>query len=66
MQMRHWPPEKVGQLVGRLTEELHATDPEIEAAGKAEIDRRMEEIQTGKVQGIPAEGVFKKARQKLL
>ncbi len=21
---RHWPPERVGQLVGRLTEDLHA------------------------------------------
>ena len=54
---RHWPPEKVGELVGRLTEDLHATEPEIEAAWKAEIDRRIEEIQTGKVQAISAEEV---------
>ena len=60
---RHWPPEKVGELVGRLTEELHTSDPEIEAAWKSEIDRRIEEIQTGKVQGIPAEEVFVKARR---
>ena len=60
---RHWPPEKVGELVGRLTEDLHTSDPEIEAAWKAEIDRRVEEIQTGKVQGIPAEEVFEKARR---
>ena len=54
---RHWPPEKVGELVGRLTEDLHASAPEIEAAWKAEITRRVDEIQTGKVQGIPGEEV---------
>jgi len=60
---RHWPPEKVGELVGRLTEELHASDPKTEAAWKNEIDRRIKQIQTGKVQGIPAEEVFEKAKR---
>ena len=60
---RHWPPEKVGELVGRLTEELHTSDPDTEAAWKEEIGRRIEEIQTGKVQGIPAEEVFEKAKR---
>jgi putative addiction module component (TIGR02574 family) len=59
---RHWPPEKVGELVARLTGDLHAGDPETEAAWKAEIDRRLEEIQSGKVQGVPVEQVFEKAR----
>ena len=54
---RHWPPEKVGELVGRLTEGLHTSDPEIQAAWRSEIDRRVEEIQSGKVQGIPGEEV---------
>lgn len=54
---RHWPPEKVGELVGRLTADLHASDPDIEAAWKSEIERRVEEIQSGKVQGIPGEEV---------
>ena len=60
---RRWPPEKVGELVSRLTEDLHGTDPQTEAAWKAEIDRRIEEIQTGKVRGIPAEEVFEKGRR---
>jgi putative addiction module component (TIGR02574 family) len=60
---RHWPPEKVGELVGRLTEDLHASDPETEAAWKAEIDRRIEEIQSGKVQGIPGEEVSARVRK---
>jgi putative addiction module component (TIGR02574 family) len=54
---RNWPPEQVGELLDRLTEELHASDPEIEAAWKTEVDRRIEEIQSGKVKGIPAEEV---------
>ena len=60
---RHWPPEKVGELVGRLTEDLHASDPETEAAWKAEIDRRIEEIQSGEVQGIPGEEVSARIRK---
>jgi putative addiction module component (TIGR02574 family) len=54
---QHWPPERVGDLVGRLTEDLHASDPEIEAAWKTEVDRRIAEIESGKVKGIPAEEV---------
>ena len=60
---RHWPPEKVGELVGRLTENLHPSDPEIEAAWKTEIDRRIEEIQSGKVNGIPGEKVSARIRK---
>lgn len=54
---KDWPLERVGELVGRLTEDLHTSDPEIEAAWKTEVDRRIEEIQSGKVKGIPAEEV---------
>ena len=44
---------------------LQASNSETEAAWKCETDRRIEEIQAGKVQGIPAEEVFAKARQML-
>jgi putative addiction module component (TIGR02574 family) len=60
---RHWPLEKVGELVGRLTEDLHTSDPEIEAAWKDEIDRRIEQIQSGKVQGIPGKEVSARIRK---
>jgi len=60
---RHWPAEKVGELVGRLTEDLHSSPPEIQNAWSAEIDRRVEEIQTGKVQGIPGEEVSARIRR---
>ena len=62
---RNWPPEQVGELVGRLTEDLHTSDPEIEAAWKTEIDRRIEEIQSGKVKGVPAEKVLARIRKTL-
>jgi putative addiction module component (TIGR02574 family) len=62
---RHWPPEQVGELVGRLTEDLHTSDPEIEAAWKSGIDRRIEEIQSGKVKGIPGEKVLARIRKTL-
>jgi putative addiction module component (TIGR02574 family) len=54
---RRWPPEQIGELVGRLADDLHASAPDVEAAWKTEIDRRIEEIQAGKVQGIPGEEV---------
>jgi putative addiction module component (TIGR02574 family) len=60
---RHWPPERVGELVGRLTEDLHTSDPEIEAAWKTEIDRRIAEIESGKVQGVPLEESLARARK---
>lgn len=60
---RHWPPEKVGELVERLTEDLHRGDPEIEAAWESEIARRIEEIRSGKVQGIPLEESLARIRK---
>ena len=60
---RNWPPEKVGELVGHLTEDLHASDPETEATWRTEIDRRIEEIQSGKVQGITGEEVSARIRK---
>jgi putative addiction module component (TIGR02574 family) len=54
---------KVGELVGRLTEDLHASDPETQAAWKTEVDRRVQEIQSGKLQGIPGEEVFARVRK---
>jgi putative addiction module component (TIGR02574 family) len=60
---RHWPPEKVGELVGRLTEDLHASEPQIQAAWQTEIARRIQEIQSGKVSGIPGEEVSARVRK---
>ena len=40
-----------------------ASDPEIEAAWQTEAARRVEEIQSGKVQGIPGEDVSVRIRK---
>jgi putative addiction module component (TIGR02574 family) len=60
---RHWTPEKVGELVGRLTENLHTSDAETESAWQAEVAQRVEDIQSGKVQGIPGEEVSARVRK---
>lgn len=49
---RQWPPEKVGELVGRLTEDLRVCDPSIEEAWKQETRRRLAEIENGKTQAV--------------
>ena len=60
---RQWPPEKVGELLDRLTEDAPAPDPEAEAAWRLEINRRVEEIETGKVRGIPVEESLARIRK---
>jgi putative addiction module component (TIGR02574 family) len=60
---KNWPPERVGELVDRLTEDLHTSAPEIEAAWKTEINRRIEEIESGKVKGVPLEESLARARK---
>ena len=62
---KHWRPERVGELVDRLTEDLHASDPETEAAWKTEINRRITEIESGKVEGVPGEEVLTRIQKVL-
>jgi len=54
---RHWPPEKVGELVDRLSEALHPADPAIDQAWKEETRRRLAEIENGTVQAVDGEQV---------
>ena len=54
----------------RLAEDLLATlqdkpDPEVEAAWDAEIRRRIEDIDSGRVTTIPADEVFAEVRRLL-
>jgi hypothetical protein len=60
---RHWPPEKVGELVDLLTEELHAADPGLEEAWKKEARRRLEEIENGTVEAVDGEEVSARNRR---
>ena len=50
------PADVVAELIDRILLARHGgIAPEIEAAWKTEVGRRLEEIDSGKVQGIPAE-----------
>jgi putative addiction module component (TIGR02574 family) len=56
--------EQVAELVDYLTLSLHqAMEPGVETAWKTEVDRRVAEIQSGQVQGIPGEEVSARIRQ---
>jgi len=61
---RHWPREQVAELVDRLTMELHhVMAPEIEEAWRQESRRRLTELETGGVQGVPGEVVSERIRR---
>ena len=59
---RHLPTEQVLELVDRLSEGLHLS-PGIEESWKAETRRRVADIETGKVQGIPGREVSARIRK---
>jgi putative addiction module component (TIGR02574 family) len=61
---RHLPPDVVAELVDRIMLARHeGIESEVEAAWKTEIDRRIAEIETGKVEGLPVEEVLAQARK---
>src|SRR5512133_3694360 len=61
---RQLPADVVAELVDRILLERHGgIEPEIEAAWTSEIQRRIEEIETGKVQGIPIDESLARIRK---
>jgi hypothetical protein len=60
---RHWPAEKLGELVDRLTQELNPADPEAEIAWKKEARRRLAEIENGSVQPLEGKAVAAQIRR---
>ena len=59
---RHWPAERVAELVDRLTQQLQP-EPEIDAAWRTEARRRVAEIESGQVQGVSGEVVSDRIRR---
>jgi putative addiction module component (TIGR02574 family) len=59
-------PEQRGELIGQLIRDLDAvySEPQgdVDAYWDKEIARRLDEIDSGKVKGIPAEEVFERLR----
>jgi putative addiction module component (TIGR02574 family) len=60
------PPEQRARLAQRLISSLdQASDPESEELWIREAERRLEELESGQVESIPAERVTDKARSSL-
>ena len=58
----HLPTEQVVELVDRLSQGLHL-GPGIEESWKAETRRRVADIETGKLKGIPGPQVSARIRK---
>ncbi|MDA1142947.1 MAG: addiction module protein [Planctomycetota bacterium] len=60
------PPPSRAYLADRLVDSIDQyAEPEIEAAWRSEVERRLEEYEEGKVEGISSEEVFRQARKRL-
>ena len=60
---REMPGEVVAELVDRILVARHGgVDQSVATAWKAETDRRIAEIESGKVKGVPLEESFARAR----
>ncbi len=51
-------------LVNRILESLSPNQKEIDELWKIEVERRIEEVKSGKVQTIPGDEVFAKVRER--
>jgi putative addiction module component (TIGR02574 family) len=61
---REMPAEVVTELVDRIMAARHGgVEAPVAAAWKTEIDRRIAEIEAGKVQGVPLEESLARARR---
>lgn len=61
---REMPAEVVVELVDRIMAARHGCmEPSVAAAWKTETDRRIAEIEAGKVKGIPLEESLGRARE---
>ena len=58
------PPEQAAELIDLLLVDTYSKpDPAIDEAWGREIDRRLAELESGKVKGIPADEVFTEVRK---
>lgn len=61
---REMPSEVVAELVDRIMIARHGgVEPSVATAWKAETDRRIAEIEAGKVKGVPLEESLARARK---
>jgi len=61
---RLWPDDAVAELVDRIMLAKHGVDdPALSLVWRSTVARRVEEIRSGKVQGIPGEIVSARIRK---
>jgi hypothetical protein len=61
-----WPSERKGELITRLQAEEDCSmkmDPDVEAAWKTAVRERLDDLRSGRVQGIPGEEVLERMRR---
>lgn len=62
-EIREWADEDVAELVDRIYCVTYGEiDQAVEAAWREEVNRRVADLESGHVQGIPLEGALAKAR----
>ena len=64
-EVRRWPQDQVTELLDRLAGSLQPSDPVVEEAWKQETRRRIAEIESGAVRGIPGEEVSRRIRRQV-
>jgi putative addiction module component (TIGR02574 family) len=63
-QTREMPGDVVAELIDRIVIARHGgVETSVASAWKAETDRRISEIESGKVQGVPLEESLARARK---
>ena len=62
-QIASYPVEDRVMMVDAIIESLNGIDPDVDAAWSAAARRRMSELRSGKVRGIPVSAVFSRARK---
>ena len=62
-QIASYPVEDRVMMADAIIESLNGIDPDVDAAWGTVARRRMRELRTGKVRGIPVSAVFARARK---
>ena len=62
-QIASYPVEDRVMMANAIIESLNGIDPDVDAAWGVVACRRMKELRSGKVRGVPASRVFSRARK---
>jgi len=63
-QIESLPVEGRAKVIDSLLQSMNQPDSDTDALWVVQARRRLDELRTGRVKGVPAEEVFEKARQR--